>query len=406
MNVKKIGVLGGTFDPIHLGHKKLAESALKEAELDEVIIMPNNIQPFKVDKDVSTDFHRLNMVNLTFKKCDKISVSTLEVDKDDISYTYDTLKILKEGHRKNEIFFILGTDSFMNLDQWYKGIELLKEFNFICGVREGYEEDDLDLKSDEYFKKYSTKTIKLKTKLPLISASEIRRLASEGKPINHLVTGEVEKYIRDNGLYLKSTISDIYSDDELLLKIDDYLKNHMSAKRREHTYGVVKMAVKLANMLGCNTFKARIAAMFHDILRDLKSEELNEYIRKLDLPKKYIDNPNLSHGKIATYLMKTDYGIRDEDILNAVSFHTTGRQGMSLLEKIIYISDAVEENRDYPGVDDLREALKEDLDSACYKALTNTIEHVKSSGIDLDQDTICAKAYFEKIIKDKRGELC
>lgn len=398
MNSKKIGVLGGTFDPIHLGHKKLAEAALKEAALDELIIMPNNIQPFKIGKDVSSDFHRLNMVKLTFKDNEKIRISSLEIDKDDISYTYDTLKILESNEKNAKFYFILGTDSFIKLDSWYKGIDLLKEFSFICGIREGYLEYTLNLKIQEYRDKYNTETIKLITKLPLISASEIRNRVNAEVSISHLVDKEVEKYIKENNLYLKKQISDIYSDEELVEKIIEHIENEMSEKRRIHTYGVMKVAMDLAVKFHENPLKAKVSALFHDLFRDIDVELLNEYVKKYGLQKKYLDNPNLSHSKIAVIFMKEKYGIYDNDLLNAVSFHTTGRDGMSLLEKIIYIADAVEPNRSYPKVDELRETLKTNIDLACYKAIMNTIKHVDELDGELDQDTLYAKAYFEKIL--------
>ena len=120
------------------------------------------------------------------------------------------------------------------------------------------------------------------------------------------------------------------------------------------------------------------------------------------LDKKYIDNANLSHGKIAAIMIQRDFDISDEDIINAVSYHTTGRPNMSLLEKIIYIADAVEPNRNYPGVDELRRVVKEDLDKAIYMSLSRTIDYVSSEGNYLDEDTIHAKAYFEEIIN--KGE--
>ena len=117
-------------------------------------------------------------------------------------------------------------------------------------------------------------------------------------------------------------------------------------------------------------------------------------MKHLGLPKRYMDNPNLAHGKIAAIIMERDYGISDSDILNAVSFHTTGRPAMSLLEKIIYIADAIEPNRSYPGVEEVREAAFKDLDEACLLSLNRTIEYVREQGNFLDEDTLDARDYF------------
>ena len=146
-----------------------------------------------------------------------------------------------------------------------------------------------------------------------------------------------------------------------------------------------------------------MASLFHDLYRGVPVNVLNYYVKHLGLDKKYLDNPNLSHGKIAAEIIKRDYGITDSDIINAVSYHTTGRPNMSLLEKIIYIADAVEPNRNYPGVDKIRKIVKKDLDEACLTSLSNTINYITSEGIFLDDDTIKAKKYFEEE-KEKKND--
>lgn len=138
--------------------------------------------------------------------------------------------------------------------------------------------------------------------------------------------------------------------------------------------------------------------------RGVSSEALNYYVKHLALGEKYMDNPNLSHGKIAAVIMERDYGVTDSDILNAVSFHTTGRPAMSLLEKIIYIADAVEPNRNYPGVDILRQAAEKDLDEACLLSLERTIEYVRGQGLYLDTDTVDARDYFKKNRRTENGQ--
>ena len=182
-------------------------------------------------------------------------------------------------------------------------------------------------------------------------------------------------------------------------KIKDHIEKNFSEKRKVHTYGVVTTAIELAKKYGCDVYKAELAALFHDLYRSIPVSVLNYYVKHLELDKKYVDNANLAHGKIAAIMIQRDFDITDQDIINAVSYHTTGRPNMSLLEKIIYIADAIEPNRRYPGVDKLREAVYEDLDKACYMSLSRTIDYVTSEGHYLDEDTLHAKKYFEEIIK-------
>lgn len=184
----------------------------------------------------------------------------------------------------------------------------------------------------------------------------------------------------------------------------DYINHNMTEKRRVHTYAVAEEAVKLARRYGEDVEKAELAALFHDFFRGISAEELNRYVREFGLSPAYFDNNNLAHGKIAAIVMERDYHITDQDIINAVSFHTTGRAGMSLLEKIIYLADAIEPNRVYPGVKELRELAMEDLDRACLQSLEKNIEYIRNRGVYLDEDTLKARDELYKRMKSSHKE--
>ena len=188
--------------------------------------------------------------------------------------------------------------------------------------------------------------------------------------------------------------------------ICEYIEKNFSEKRKIHTEGVRQTAMKLAEKFGDGNpelvEKAELAALYHDMYRGVPVDVLNYYVKHLNLDeKRYKDNANLAHGKIAAIVIQRDFDEKDQDIINAVSYHTTGRPEMSLLEKIIYIADAVEPNRSYPGVQNLRQILEYDLDKAVLQSLTNTINYVRSEKKFLDEDTVLAKEYFEKLIKEK-----
>lgn len=176
--------------------------------------------------------------------------------------------------------------------------------------------------------------------------------------------------------------------------IINYIKKNLSEKRQTHTFAVCDTALALAEKYGADPEKTEIAALCHDMYRGMNDRVLNMYVRELGLPDRYLDNPNLAHGKIAAIMIKREYGITDEDIINAVSYHTTGRENMSLLEKIIYIADTIEPNRDYPGVEELRVIAFEDLDKAMLKSLQNTISYIESRGLFLDEETVKARDYL------------
>lgn len=199
----RIGILGGTFDPVHIGHLALARAAITEANLEKLLVMPAYIQPFKQGKRVTDDEHRLEMARLAFTDISRAEISTFEIDRMRLSYTYDTLTAMQKEYTDKEIFFITGTDSFKEIDTWYKGIDLLKNFSFIVSVRPGCDEAELDRKIKEYRTKYNTKVVKLASQMPNISSTEIREKYRNGEQAASLVPQNVARYIAENELYTR-----------------------------------------------------------------------------------------------------------------------------------------------------------------------------------------------------------
>lgn len=187
-------------------------------------------------------------------------------------------------------------------------------------------------------------------------------------------------------------------------RIIEYIERNMTEKRRIHTYAVVEEAKKLSQRYGEDMEKAELAALFHDFFRGVPELSLNGYVRQLGLGSVYLNNANLAHSKIAAVIMEKEYHIKDQDMINAVSFHTTGRANMSRLEKIIYLADAIEPNRSYPGIEEIRKLAWENLDMACLASLEHSIEYVSCRGYYLDQDTVKAKDSLRYNMERKENE--
>ncbi len=197
---KRIGVLGGSFNPIHQGHIRLGEMALKEAGLDRIIYLPANISPFKINKKQIPEQHRLNMLKIAQKQYPFMEISTLEIDTDEISYTFLTMKKLKKFYGDN-LYFILGSDSYMELEAWYKGIDLLKSTSFIVG-RRGSMSLGLAQHMSKYYKnEYGTETVILSEPILPISSTDIRIRAAYGERLDTLVPESIEIYIKEHNLY-------------------------------------------------------------------------------------------------------------------------------------------------------------------------------------------------------------
>lgn len=186
-----------------------------------------------------------------------------------------------------------------------------------------------------------------------------------------------------------------FTDKKLKENILKFIEKHLKESRKQHTFAVRKEAIKLARLYGEDEEKAEIAALCHDLFKCFSMNEINSFIKKYGIGNKYLNNINLAHGKLAAFYAKKYLNIRDKDIINAISFHTTGRAAMSRLEKIIYLADAIEPNRTYSGVEEIREKSKEDLDEAMLMTLESSIEMLKRLGREIDSDSIKALNFMK-----------
>ena len=200
--MKKIGVYGGTFDPVHNGHVSLAADAVNMASLDEMIFMPVYVQPFKQDRKLTSGSDRLAMLKLASEEEHAFRVSDYEMKSEGVSYTYKTLRALKESYDKNDsIYFICGTDSFLKIETWMNASELLDSYSYIVGTRPGYREDELTETIERIRRDHGTEIVKIRNHQVDVSSTMIRERAAVGISITGLVPERVERYIIENGLY-------------------------------------------------------------------------------------------------------------------------------------------------------------------------------------------------------------
>lgn len=153
------------------------------------------------------------------------------------------------------------------------------------------------------------------------------------------------------------------------------IKKHLPEKRYIHTIGVTDTAITLAKQYGADEKKAEIAGIFHDYAKYRPKQEMIDIINEEDLPKDLLMySSELWHAPVGAILVKKEIGITDEDILRAIRSHTTGRARMTTLEKVIMLADYIEPNRSFPGVDDVRELAKLELNKALIVSIQNTIQ--------------------------------
>jgi len=190
--MKPVGILGGSFDPIHVGHLITSYDVLEKRDLEKIIFVPCHISPHKTDQKPTEDIHRLNMVNLAIEQYPYFESSDYEIRKGDVSYTYNTLVELKKSY--DQIELIIGFDNLIVFDKWYRPDDILQLATVVVMKREI---DNIPVKHNKYF----DLVILLETTLIDISSTEIRERVKNNEPIDYLVPSKVKEYISQHGLY-------------------------------------------------------------------------------------------------------------------------------------------------------------------------------------------------------------
>lgn len=377
-SLKSIAIMGGTFNPIHNGHLVAAEAVRQELGIDKVLFIPTGNPPHK-SSDPMMNEHRYLMTVLATSSNPYFDVSRIEIERQGKTYTIDTIRELKTVLDENcEIYFITGADAINEILTWKNPEELLTMCRFVAVTRPGYDKSAIMGLVNELQDRYKGKITFLEVPALSISSTDIRNRVLAGKTIRYLLPNSVEQYIYNHSLY-----TDDKSQQPYINMINKKLHNMLTPKRFKHTQGVAGEAFKLAGRYGCDEQKAYIAGLLHDCAKCFSNK------KQLELCAKYgvvVDDvikaqPALAHSFLGAEMAKSDFGVADDAIVDAIRYHTTGRAGMSLLEKIVYIADCIEPYREpYPGLAEIRAFAYEDIDKAMVCALSHTIEYNKNKG--------------------------
>lgn len=355
--MKKLLVFGGTFDPPHIGHKNLLESVMKTG-FDSALVMPAACPPHK--KRENGDFEkRFELCKKMFSDVSGVTVTDVENKREGANYTYDTLNILRQTYPDSKIYFLMGSDMLLYLEKWYRFEDILKSTPIIAAARST---DDVS-KIEQYAKKLCDKYEADITVVPVdiidISSTELRS--------------------------------------ELVTKIKAHNEKYLSQKRGAHVNRVADYSATLSGFHNINTFDAYVAALAHDCTKYMTDSEQLDYFEKncIILTEDEKNTPKIWHQISGAHFAKHTFGIDNEDILGAIRYHTTGREGMSPLEKLICLADSIEPGRDYDGVDKMRETAKTNLDAALLMSFDRLVDYIKERGLNMNPQTLNARNYLK-----------
>ena len=397
----KIGVYGGTFNPPHLGHIMAAITAVRVLGLDKLLLIPAGIPPHKaISADAPAPEHRLAMtgmaaeiVALETKK--EVEVSDIEMRREGKSYTVDTLKALREQYPEDELYLLMGTDMFLTFQNWRSPEEIVRLAKLCAFGRSEKDTEELFAPQRDYLRAQYPGceiTTLVLPNLVDVSSTQLRAALPNGDGARWLAP-QIYGYILREQLYGTKTDCRRLTIDQLRPIALSYLK----AKRVPHVLGTEKAAIEIAQKYGADVDKARIAALLHDCTKKLNAEEQKELCIRYNIELDELEQKALKlvHAKTGAAIAREVFGV-DDEIYSAIFWHTTGRADMTLLEKVIYLADYIEQTRDFPGVEELRKAVYENLDKGLLMGLNMTVSEMIERGNPIHKSTLAAKEYLER----------
>lgn len=394
----KIGIYGGTFNPPHLGHFAAAQTAIDALKLDKLLLMPAAVPPHKVlPEDSPSKEHRLAMVERMADAMDlhgRVEVSTLEMDRAGKSYTSDTVEEIHKRYPKAELWLLMGTDMFLTFHLWHDPGAITRLAG-ICAF--GRTEDDGEsvfAPQREFLqKKYNARVVTITLPgLVDVSSTQLRDLLAREKGREYLLPS-VYGYILMNRLYGTSAILKELELPELRACSYSMIRH----KRVAHVMGVEEEAVRLAKFWGADPELARHAGILHDCTKYLELAPQLHLCEKYGIPLDDLEQKavKLLHSKTGACIAKYIFGEPDE-VYEAIFWHTTGRANMTLLDKILYMADYIEPNRDFDGVEELRRLAYTDLDQAMLLGVESTIQEMEQRGVPIHKNTLAARDWLNK----------
>ncbi len=376
----RIGIYGGSFNPPHKEHVAVAAAAVEKLDLDKLFVVPAFLAPHKSGDLMATSVDRLNMCHLSFDNVEKCEVSDEEVARRGISYTYVTVGRFREMYPDAEIFLVLGADMFADFPTWRETEIILASVTVAVAEREG---EDIEDAKKAFKKQFKCDFVEIGYTGANVSSTKVRVKAALKEDVSDLVAPGVGEYIKDNKLYRLT--EDVAS-----------AKKMMKGSRWRHCVNVAVLASENRKLAKAFEQDAIMAGALHDCAKNLP--ESSPYLAGF-VPPEGIPEP-VMHQFSGAYVAEHTFGIMNENILNAIRYHTTGRAGMASFEKLIYLSDLLEESRDFEGIEEIRRAFKTDLDEAMYLALCHEMKYLETQ--DRDICPLTKEAYeFEKAKREE-----
>ena len=382
--MERIGIFGGTYNPPHLGHIGAAIYGKTALCLDKLYLIPSYISPHKsLPTGSPTPEQRLNMVTLAAENTD-LTASDMELIRGGASYTYETVLALRAQHPDAEIFLMMGTDMFLTLDHWREA-ELLLSMVTPVVFHRGDKGERVQIEEKKvFFAEKGISAVVMENPITEISSTQLRRMLVFDCAALFL-SEKVHSYILENKLY---GTGESYKNLPLP-ELEKVVCSLVKPNRVAHILGCRDTAVELAKRWGADETDAARAGLLHDITKaldgPLQLTLCEQYgMQPDDFSRAY---PKTLHAHTGAMVAERIFG-ENESVVSAIHSHTTGKAGMNILEKIIYVADYMEPNRDFDGVEALRQAAFTDIDKALTMGLEMTISLLRKEGKTISKESL------------------
>ena len=387
----RIGIYGGAFNPPHIGHIQAAKYAVHALSLDKLLLIPSATSPHKpLPAGSATPEQRLHMVGLCAGET--MEVSDIELSRGGTSYTYQTVEQLKGQYPDDELILFMGTDMFLSFHTWKEPERIFDCVSLAVFYRGEKGEREAILAKRQEYEAQGRKIYLVENPVTDISSTQLRRMLVF-RCAAPFLDEKVLRYIEENGLYGAEKDYKNLSMEEL----EQVVVNLLNPNRVQHVLGCRDTAAQMAKVWGADETDAARAGLLHDITKaldgPLQLTLCGEYGKVLDEFSE--KNPKTLHALTGSMVAKQIFG-ENQAVVDAIESHTTGKPAMNTLQKIIYVADYMEPNRNFPGVEELRYLAYNDLNGALKMGLEMTLNMLKEQGREISPASNQALAYLMK----------
>lgn len=376
----KLALLGGSFDPVHLGHLHIAEAALEALGADLVLLVPSNRAPHKGATPGAKAVDRLALLRAAVAGRPRLLVDDCEIRRGGVSYTIDTIADLERRYAPVEsLFLILGDDLAGGFGSWRRADELASRTHLVLASRA------------DPSTPFPYPHVDLGNPLFQISSSELRGRIAAGGPWHSFVPEGAARIIEERGLY---GYEPKLPDAGLLSLVDEYCRRSMSATRYGHARSVATLAASMASRNGLDPTAAFLAGIAHDLAKELPAARIAELAQRdgEGVDELEAAKPSLMHGRAAATLLRECFGVGDGAILEAVACHTFGKPGMGRLAAIVYVADKVEWGRKDVDASLRERVLESDIETAFREILEWNLAYLRGVAKAVDPRTLALAA--------------